>query len=388
MSHILRSNNISISFGGDFCPSSRVQDYLKKGQVDEDDILGSVQTLFASSDINIINLECPLSDSGSPIVKEGPNFHASPSMIQLLTHIGVTGVTLANNHIRDYGDAGVIDTLELCAANGIKTVGAGMTLELARQPLYINVNERIVAFINVAEHEFSIATANQAGANPFDLINLLNDLKQARLQTDHVILIVHGGLEMTHVPSPQSVRSLRFVAEQGVTAVIRHHSHHIQGYEVWNGVPIFYGLGNMFFDLEGMNSCWYKGLLLKLDISSDNTCSFELFPISQCEHGLSVKVLDGDEKLNMFKIINDYTSLLSDEKMLLQAWDKVINSVKQDYFSRLLLPSITLRPFIRRLPFMKFFKPGMKFLRYINNILTCDTHREVLIDIIKTQHFN
>ena len=382
-------NIISIAIGGDFCPSKQIESGLRNGNLTIDGIIGSVLPLFAGVDISLVNLECPLTDRGTPIGKTGPHLRSSPLLIKLLTYIRVTGVTLANNHIRDYGDDGVIDTLDNCCNNGIKVVGAGMTLELARQPLHIMAKGRSVAFINVAEQEFSIASFNRAGANPLDLIDLLRDLGQARSLADHIVVIVHGGLEMTHVPSPQSIKTLRFLAEQGVTAVIRHHSHYVQGFEVWQGVPIFYGLGNMLFDLDNhMDSGWYQGLLVKLHISSKNECSIELYPITQCQQSLSVELLGGDAREQALNNIHEYNTLLADDIAHSRAWREVLKPMRANYFSNLLIPSYTLRRIVRRLGLMKYFKPGVVFARYLENILRCDTHREVLLDILSLETRN
>ncbi len=379
-------NNISVVIGGDCCPVGRPQAGLLNGSTTADAIVGSVRPLFAKSDLGIVNLECPLCERGMPITKTGVCMRAHSEMIQLLTCMGINMATLANNHIRDFGDVGVMDTIELCAAKGIRTVGAGMNLEAARQPIYSSVQGRVVAFVNAAEKEFGSATPHRAGANPLDVIDLVRDLRRARSQSDHVIVIVHGGLELTHCPSPGSVKLLRFLAEQGVTAVIRHHSHYVQGYEIWKGVPVFYGLGNMLFDLDTpMEAGWHQGLLVKLKISPENECTVELYPIMQCDGSPSVKLLEGDDREQALRKIDEYRALLADENALSKAWAEALQPMREDYFSKLLIPSYTMRRIIRRLGLMRFVYPGAWSVRYWENLLRCDAHREALIDILKQE---
>ena len=386
---MLSNDKILVTIAGDYFPIGRPQIEFLNGMRSSDFIVGSLKTLFSGSDFNMVNLECPLSKRGTPIFKFGPNYRGNPEMIRLLTYLGVSGVTMANNHIRDFGDVGIEDTLDLCLINHIKTVGAGITLEEARSPLYLSIKGRRVAFVNVAEQEFSNALSTRAGANPLDLISLLTDLQKARNQADHIILIIHGGLEFTHIPSPQSVRLLRFLAEQDVTAVIRHHSHFVQGYEVWKGVPIFYGLGNMLFDSETpMQEGWYEGLIVKLCISSENTCFFELYPIRQCKETPSVKLLEGEERDLAINNIKEYSNMLADEDELIRAWEEVLKTLSDDYFSMLIISSYTLRRIVGRFGLMKFFKPGERSALFLENFLRCETHREVLLDILVSRKSN
>lgn len=380
------TNDILVTIGGDFCPVGRPQSGLLEGSLSEQDIVGSLRDLFAGSDFGIVNLECSLSQQDNPISKSGPLVRADQRMIRLLTHLGVKGTTLANNHIRDYDSKGVLDTLDVCLANGIRTVGAGAAMAQARRPLVMTLKGRRVAFVNVAEQEFGSATSTRAGANPLDLIQLLRDLRLVKTQADHVILIVHGGLEMVHVPSPESVRLLRFLADQGVTAVIRHHSHVTQGYEVWQGVPIFYGLGNMLFDLDTrMPEGWYNGLLVTLRLSAQGVCSFDLHPILQCDGSPSVQLLQGDAKAEALRRIEGISALLADSEALSSAWAEAIRPMRDYYLGLLGVPFWVLRRALVRLNLMRHFHPSLPVAMCWENLLRCETHREVLLDLLKKE---
>jgi len=380
-------DNITITLGGDFCPSGLPQSGLLTGGLTEADVAGSLHPLFKTTDFGIVNLECPLGERGSPIAKSGSHERASPRMIGLLKYLGVKGVALANNHVRDFGTEGVLDVLALCSASGIQTVGAGATLGAARQPLIVPIKGRTVAFINVAEQEFGNATTTRAGANPLDLIDLLQDLRQTKERADHVILIVHGGLELVHVPSPQSVRLLRFLAEQGVSAVVRHHSHVTQGYEIWKGVPIFYGLGNLLFDLDSrMPDGWYQGVLVTLHLSPEGSCGFELHPIRQCDGTPSVQMLEGDAKAEALRRIEVSSTLLASEEALSKAWATALKPMREYYLGLLGVPFWTVRRLLIRFGLLKYFHPSIPVAMCWENLLRCDTHREVLLDILKEEH--
>ena len=386
--HMADNSYITVTIGGDFAPLGRPEAMLLSGHSTVDQLVGAVRPLFAQSDIGVVNLECPLIEGGTPISKEGPAIHAHPETTELLAGVGVHVATLANNHIRDFGDAGVVKTISLCVGKGIRTVGAGLNLESARQPLYMGIRGRTVAFVNVAEQEYANATPSRAGANPLDLIDLLRDLHDARSRADHVILIVHSGLECVHCPSPESIKLLRFLAEQGVTAVIRHHAHYVQGYEIWKGVPIFYSLGNLLFEEPSRSfPDWFWGLVVTLTIARDNTCAVQLHPVSHCEDAPAIMLLEGQSKGKALRDIAAYSGFISDEKLLAREWNAALLSRREDYHARLVMPSFFLLRICRRLGLKRFLHPSKWSSLLWLNYLRCATHREALIDILRTDNY-
>lgn len=386
LENMLDADSINILLGGDFCPAGRIDTDTRRGTLLPSQVFESLRPLVDACDLSLVNLECPLTEVAIPIDKPCSVIRAHPDTIGLLKNIGIGVVALANNHIRDYDSKGVLDTLDACSASGIKTVGAGATLEAARQPLVIPIRGRKVVFVNVAEQEFANATATRAGANPLDLIELLHDLRQAKEWADHVILIVHGGLEMVTVPSPQSVRLLRFLSEQGVSAVLRHHAHVVQGYEVWKGVPIFYGLGNLLFDLASrMPDGWYRGLLVTLHLSPQGFCGFELHPIRQCDGSPLVQVLEGDAKAEALRRIAVSSALLASEEELSKAWAAALKPIREHYLGLLGVPIWPLRRILMRFGLLKYFHPSIPVTMCWENLLRCDTHREVLLDLLKQE---
>ena len=109
--------------------------------------------LFERSNLNIVNLEAPVTTSTSKIIKTGTHLKSDKeSTLQVLKTLDVDVVTLANNHVLDYDEQGVAETLEFCKENNIKTVGAGMNLKEASQTLYIDSDEGKIAIVNFAEN--------------------------------------------------------------------------------------------------------------------------------------------------------------------------------------------------------------------------------------------
>ena len=127
----MESNSIKILITGDFAPTLRVADAIQKG--DYESLFGEVKPLIQEVDYSIINMEAPLIGSGTPIAKTGPNLKASCKSVEALKYAGFDMVTLANNHIMDYGSEGLFSTMEICRKNNIEDIGAGCNAEEAKQ---------------------------------------------------------------------------------------------------------------------------------------------------------------------------------------------------------------------------------------------------------------
>ena len=201
--------------------------------------------LMSGFDFNIVNLECPvvLDEGPRKIYKTGPHLKADASIFGFLRQLNVGVVTLANNHILDYGEKGLRQTLDTCGREGVLTVGAGMSLAEASAPLILEKSGIKVAIVNFCENEWSTASSTAAGANPMDFVDNLGQIRKARGMADFVIAVVHGGHERYNLPSPRMAKTYRFYAENGADAVIGHHTHCVSGFEIHGGVPIAYGLG-------------------------------------------------------------------------------------------------------------------------------------------------
>src|SRR5690606_32783093 len=115
---------------GDFAPARRLERLILSGA--GRDIYGNFYPHLKDNDLTITNLECPLTNSGNKIPKVGPNLKAHPQCVSALIDGNFNLVTLANNHILDFGMGGLRSTIEVCQANNINFVGAGSDLNQAR----------------------------------------------------------------------------------------------------------------------------------------------------------------------------------------------------------------------------------------------------------------
>src|SRR5690554_3036512 len=259
-------------------------------------INSNVVDLFNNSDLNIVNLEAPVTASNSKIIKTGPHLKSNEkSTLEVLKALRIDAVTLANNHLLDYDEKGVKDTLEFCENNKIQTVGAGMNLKEASKTKYFDTKEGKIALVNFAENEWSSATEETAGANPMDIIDNTNQIKEAKKNADFVFVIIHGGHEYYNLPSPRMQKQYRFYAEQGADIVIGHHTHCISGNEIHAGVPIYYSLGNFLFTSSSTYEDWYVGLVLEININKGKL-QCNLHPIQQEKETFALNILTGKSK--------------------------------------------------------------------------------------------
>ena len=138
---------IKLLITGDFCPNARVVDLI-----DEENykiVFNDVIPLFEKSDYSIVNLECPvLVEDAKGIDKGGPSLKAKPIVIKALKEVGVEMVTLANNHFYDFGNQGVVDTINKCKEHNVDFVGGGKNIKEAQKTLYKNIKGKMFAFVN------------------------------------------------------------------------------------------------------------------------------------------------------------------------------------------------------------------------------------------------
>ena len=305
--------------------------------------------------------------------KKGPNLQCSEKGVEAVKWAGFQGVTLANNHLLDFGIAGVRNTLDSCKMHGIATVGGGMNIEEASQILYIKIGEKTLSIINCCEHEFSIASATTAGANPLDPVQQYYAIKEARTKADYVLVIVHGGHEHWQLPSIRMQNTYRFFIDAGADAVVNHHQHCFSGYETYKEKPIFYGLGNFCFDKPNTSGIWNEGFMVQLQI--DNSIDFQIYPYLQCDKEPCVQLLEPSSYDGRIKELN---GIIADPE-LLQKYQKDYYRGDERKYAQLLEPldNRLISTLQRRGRFPSLISKKRKLLAL--DFIQCESHRDRLI---------
>lgn len=232
---------------------------------------------FKQADITMVNNEFPYSTRGVPAPDKQFTFRIDPSYVSLLKESGTDIVTLANNHVLDYGTQALSDTFQTLDDAGIAYAGAGNSIARAQKLITKKVNGHTFGFL-AASRVFPVATWNVENAQPgvlsaYDPTRLIAAVQKARSRCDFLCVYVHWGIERNPTPEDYQVSMAHALIEAGADAVIGAHPHILQGVEFYQGKPIFYSLGNFIFyqTIE-------QTAIAKLTLTTDLTAQWQLLP--------------------------------------------------------------------------------------------------------------
>ena len=200
-------------------------------------------------DLAVGNLEAPLSRSGVEFMYKKFRFRADPSCASALKRAGFSVLTLANNHIMDFGEPALLETIQHLGNNSILSAGAGRNLAAARQKALLTVKGARIAFVAYSMTlpvEF-FAAAERAGTAPGYPRFYREDIAQAKSSADYVIVSFHWGMEGADTPHPNQVAAAHAAIDAGADVVLGHHPHVLQGIERYRKGIICYSLGNFAF---------------------------------------------------------------------------------------------------------------------------------------------
>lgn len=206
------------------------------------------QMLLNQFEMRVCNLECPLYD-GTELKREKAVLRSPTMSIKALKTAGIDLVSLANNHIFDYGIEGFQSTLSMLRKYEIGFVGAGMSLNEARTP-YIVSNQGIkIGFLGYSDllDESTPATHDSPGIAPISWNIITEDIARLKAECDYSVLLLHWGNEYTSFPPLENVYKAGNLLQLGVAVIIGTHSHCIQGRISQDGNHAFFGIGNLLF---------------------------------------------------------------------------------------------------------------------------------------------
>lgn len=367
---------MKILVAGDLSPKFESSRMIETG--DFEGLFKEIKPFTSNADINIVNFETVITnDKCIPIPKNGPNLSTPKNIVKALKYAGFNTVTLANNHFYDFGDEAVELSLNHFTANDISYVGAGRNINEAEQTLFIERDGFRIAIINCCETEFSIASEHHGGSNPLNPIQQYYRIQEAKINSDYIIVIVHGGHECFQLPNLRMQETYRFFIDTGANCVINHHQHCFSGMEIYKECPIFYGLGNFLFDKRKnvYPDSWLEGFFVVLDLNEKNSkASFEIIPYTQSYPKPGIHLLKNDDDKNKFwNRFNELNSIISDRYKLeeelcrfyckdirgsLQAFEPYSNKYLRAAYYRKLLPSFLTKS--------KLF--------HLLNYISCESH--------------
>lgn len=379
-------NKIKIIIGADIVPTENSIKAFNDGDIEK--LLDkSLIDFLNNGDIRIFNLESPLCDIKSPIKKCGPNLGAPTTTINGIKALRPNLLSLANNHIMDHDDIGLRETCNTLIDADIPYIGAGENKYDASKPWIITCKNIKIGVYACTEHEFSIVSENNPGANPFDPLESYDKICELNSICDYVIVLYHGGKEYYRYPSPNLQRYCRRFIDKGADLVVCQHSHCIGCKEEYNSGTIVYGQGNFLFDKVD-NDFWNSSLLIYITLENGKSC-IEYLPLSRKSPGTSIakpeiaKTILSDFKCRSDQIKNSeniykfYDEYISKERIrLIRRIDvfsnslifKILNKLTKGYFGNW---------------YCTKYIDGKKGLT-LQNSFECEAWRELFIRYFKT----
>ncbi len=374
------NGGLEVLFAGDFFPGGPSVDLCTRAEFST--LFGDALPALREKDVSIVNLESPLTRRFEPIIKTGPHHSAPAECARALRFAGFDVAALANNHILDHGPAGIADTIDACAASGLRTAGAGQSLGEAQEPLYLETKSGLISIINVAENEFSIAGPDSAGANWLDPVSNYAQITKAKAKAQSVFVVIHGGHEFYPLPSPRMVETYRYFAALGVTAVIGHHSHVATGFEVFHGVPIFYSLGNFISDPRWQaREGWLEGYFVKLTVVDGRVSKFILYPYEQSRETGGLRLLHEEGKQRFLEKIAAHCDTIQDPVQLDQRWES-FSRENRYFYLRSALRLGKIRRALYKFGFTKLAMGPRNPLVELLGLIRCEAHREALLKVL------
>ena len=305
---------VTFTFAGDVLLDDEyaiMSTYRANGSALENCIDPKLLEIMRGADVFMVNNEFTYTNRGTPLTNKTFTFRANPDNVSIMQDMGVDIVSLANNHASDYGEVSLLDTLDTLEGADIPYVGAGRNLEEASKVVYFQNGDIKIGIVSATEVE-RLASPDTKGATentPGTFRCFQNDdleavIKEAKQNCDFLIVYVHWGTESTdQIDWSQPGQAEDFVAA-GADVIIGAHPHVLQEIAYVNGVPVFYSLGNYWFNSKNLDSC-----LVTLEIGKDGLVSMRFIPC--ITSGSKTFLATGEEEIRVLQYMRDISETVN-----------------------------------------------------------------------------
>lgn len=372
--------------GGDFAPTKANFDLFEQGDLQT--LYGDeLPTYLDSFDFRVFDLETVIEGAGSVIPKHGPIITTPERCMTGVDAIHPDLFTLANNHSINLGPEGIAHTREVLADHGIACIGAGADITEARKPYYLEKDGLTIGFYTCAEHEFNAADEHTAGVNPYDPLVTFDEVREAKRHCDQLIVLYHGGMIEYRYPLPEERRVLRKLVDSGADLVVGQHTHCIGCSEVYKGKTIVYGQGDFYFARPTNNEYRFSGLLIEVEATKESlSVAFNV----RVKPENTIRLATDEERAEILDAFEKRGREIQDEQRFRELYEARLTERRRFYLDRLFgkygrslvfqgLDKITGRWYSRHLYKKRYAKLDWLIL---DNWLSCETHREILTDLV------
>jgi poly-gamma-glutamate capsule biosynthesis protein CapA/YwtB (metallophosphatase superfamily) len=241
----------------------------------------NVKNILSSGNILVGNQEVPFSTRGAIYTPKKWTLRSDPRSVQALVHAGFKVVTLANNHMMDYGPLGLQDTLETLDNAKILHTGAGANLNAAREAVFYTTPSGIrFAFLaySLVLPDLFWANSTRPGTAYGAPSYFVADVKRAKTMADYVVVSFHWSDELKYYPADYQKIYGKQCIDAGASIVLGHHPHVLQGLEIYHGGLIAYSLGNFAFGTLSNNV--KDSMILGVDYDRNGLIQAKIYPIN------------------------------------------------------------------------------------------------------------
>ena len=260
-----KEEGIRLLFAGDLYLTELLQDKYRRTGIQAaatEELLAFLQ----EGDLFILNQEFPFGTTGEAMEEKEYTFRVPPDLVS----VPVDLVTLANNHILDFGRGPLTETLKALEGAGIAHVGAGEDLDAAKALKTFEIQGKTLGFLGasrvIPEGSWNASRYNSGVFTTYDATQLVEEIRKAKESCDFVAVLVHWGIERNTFPEDyQKTLACQYI-DAGADVVIGSHPHVLQGIEYYQGKPIFYSLGNFIF-----SNGPYESIVVELELTGDET---------------------------------------------------------------------------------------------------------------------
>ncbi len=301
-----REHEAQVLIAGDLCFAEEgfVLDHYDEVQDLSQCISPEILEMTSQTDLFYLNHEYCVSERGEPLNGKLYTFRANPGRMQLLSEMGTGLVSLANNHVYDYGAEAMLDTADHLESAGIPYVGGGRNKEEADRPVYFIINGMKIGFVAASNAEKTKFTPAAKEDEPgileaYDTEEYEQIIKSASKKCDYLIAYIHWGNEDTNQYSESQAEQGRQFLQSGADIVVGGHPHVLQGIEYMDGKPVIYSMGDFWFNDETK----YNGLL-RLTVEYGGLKEMAFVPCLQTEYTTQY-LKEQQEKREMFDFLEN-----------------------------------------------------------------------------------
>ena len=376
------NNNLRLFFAGDFCSKPSTSNIF---------VSDELKNLIQSCDLKVVNFEVPLKPNITLPPQQYERFWQNDDAPDFLRSLGFNLFSIANNHTFDWGEEGFKKTK---VALGEVSFGAG-TYDEAYKVKDVEINGKKIGFMALSYAAYTgvfddVFHHEGFGCAFIDDLRVNHDIMEAKKNVDYLFVLPHDGIEYIDLPLPETIARYRDFIDYGADGIIASHPHCPQGWEDYKGKPIFYSLGNFFFnsketsDFKANKPHWYEGICVVMTICDGNV-SWEVVNTRNVNN-VCIEIDHDDERDHHNEYLRDLLKNHEQYESVLKKECKRLTEIQEMPIIDKTMHPVSLKSYTKQA-----FQNWMKLLRKqkisddfpLCTLLRNNTRRSVLMRMLK-----